>query len=81
MDAIQEIISQAFSNIKTLKLNAWTEVIEKRIKEKRDDELKILKLDNLVSQFIVTTLYFFPQVLGAVVFSVYIGTGHHIDLG
>lgn len=29
----------------------------------------------------ITMLYFFPQVLGAVVFSTYIGSGHTLDLG
>ena len=28
-----------------------------------------------------TSLYFFPQVLSAVVFSVYIAMGHHLNLG
>lgn len=29
----------------------------------------------------VSSLYFFPQVLSAVVFSVYIGSGHELELG
>jgi hypothetical protein len=29
----------------------------------------------------VSSLYFFPQVLSAVVFSVYIGSGHKLELG
>ena len=56
-------------------------MIEDKIKDKRNDELKILRQDNLVSYFIVTTLYFFPQILGAVVFTVYIGAGNKLDLG
>lgn len=29
----------------------------------------------------IASLYFFPQVLGNVVFATYIGTGHTLDLG
>jgi hypothetical protein len=29
---------------------------------------------------IISSLYFFPQVLTSVVFATYIGTGHYIDL-
>jgi hypothetical protein len=32
------------------------------------------------SYFGVTSLYFFPQLLSAVVFSLYIGVGNHLDL-
>ena len=33
-----------------------------------------------VNSFMISSLYFFPSVLGSVVFSTYIGTGHYIDL-
>lgn len=34
-----------------------------------------------VGMISVSSLYFFPQVLSAVVFSVYIASGHHLELG
>lgn len=30
--------------------------------------------------FVITSLYFFPNILSSVVFSTYIGTGHRLDL-
>ena len=33
-----------------------------------------------INSLMISSLYFFPSVLGSVVFSTYIGTGHYIDL-
>jgi hypothetical protein len=64
-----------------LKLYAWTEIFYKKIEEKRNVEMKVFWKRLNVGMISVTSLYFFPQVLSAVVFSVYIGMGNHLDLG
>ncbi len=79
-DARVSATTESFNNIKMLKLYSWIEPFEKTINEKRDDELNLLWKRLLNSCISITLLYFFPQIISAVVFSVYIGTGHTLDL-
>lgn len=73
-------IVESLSNIKVLKMYAWTHIFERLIAERRADELRVLWRRMRVSHFIVTNLYFFPQILQAVVFSFYIGFGNTLRL-
>lgn len=79
-DARVSSTTEAFNNIKMLKLYSWTEPFEKTINEKRDVELGVLWQRLLISTTMISLMYFFPQILSSVVFSVYIGTGHTLDL-
>ena len=63
-----------------LKLYSWTKAFESMIGEKRKAELGILWTRFRYSMTNVTSLYFFPSILSAVIFSVYIGTGNTLDL-
>jgi len=63
-----------------LKMYAWTEIFQKLISERRAAELAVLWKRFRVSQVLITNLYFFPQILSAVVFSFYIGSGHTLRL-
>ena len=72
--------TEALNNIKMLKLYSWTYEFEKTINQKREAELGIYWKRLNVAMVSVTSLYFFPQILSAVVFSVYIGSGNKLDL-
>lgn len=63
-----------------LKLYSWTSHFEKAINEKRNEELKVFWTRLNIGMLNVTSLYFFPQILSAVVFSVYIGSGNRLNL-
>ena len=66
--------------MKMLKLYSWQDAFEKAIQEKRDSELEILYRRFKIDMMNVTSLYFFPQIMSAVVFSVFIGTGNNLSL-
>ena len=72
--------TEALNNIKMLKLYSWTYEFENTINQKREAELGIYWKRLNVAMVSVTSLYFFPQILSAVVFSVYIGSGNKLDL-
>ena len=72
--------SEAVTHIKMLKMYSWTEVFEKEIQARRKKEIQMFWKAACVTSFVIASLYFFPSVLGSVVFSTYIGTGHYIDL-
>ena len=63
-----------------LKMYAWTHIFTRIISEKRQLELSILWKRFQISQLLITNLYFFPQILQAVVFSFYIGFGNTLRL-
>lgn len=74
------MITETLNNIKMLKLYSWTDSFEKTIEEKRNGELKILWKRLNIGMINVSSLYFFPNILSVVVFSVFIGTGNKLDL-
>jgi len=51
-----------------------------KIKDRRAEEVAILRGAGCAIATIVTSLYFFPQILSGVVFTTYIGTGHTLSL-
>jgi hypothetical protein len=59
-----------------LKLYGWTDQFEKTIEDKRKAEMGILWTRFNLGMINIALLYFFPQILGNVVFTAYIGTGH-----
>jgi len=73
-------ISEALANIKIIKMNVWTHVFQKLISERRALELAVLWRRMCVSQLLITNLYFFPQILQAVVFAFYVGFGNELRL-
>ena len=72
--------NEAVTHIKMLKMYSWTDVFEKEIQIRRKKEVQMFWKMAWLSSFVISSLYFFPSVLGSVVFSTYIGTGHYIDL-
>ena len=80
-DARLNTTTESLNNIKILKLYSWTDTFEKAIQAKRKLEMSVFWKRLMVGMMNVTSLYFFPQVLSAVVFSVFIATGHHLELG
>jgi ABC-type bacteriocin/lantibiotic exporter with double-glycine peptidase domain len=79
-DARVSATTESLNNIKMLKLYSWTEAFERNINEKRDIEMSIMFKRFIIANTGVALMYFFPQILSAVVFSVYIGSGHVLDL-
>jgi ABC-type bacteriocin/lantibiotic exporter with double-glycine peptidase domain len=79
-DARVSATTESLNNIKMLKLYSWTEAFERTINEKRDVEMNVLYKRFIIANVSVALMYFFPQILSAVVFSVYIGSGHVLDL-
>ena len=63
-----------------LKLYSWMDIFANLIKEKRAPELAVLRQRQWMGVAIVSTLYFFPAVLSATIFSVYIGMGNTLSL-
>lgn len=73
-------MTESLSNIKMIKLHAWTPIFQRIISDRRIEELDALWSRMQVSQILVTNLYFFPQILTAVVFAFYIGFGNNLSL-
>jgi hypothetical protein len=75
-DTRLNLINESFNNIKMLKINAWTDHFASKISESRATEMEIFWKRNKVTIASISSMYFFPQILSAIVFSIYIGTGH-----
>lgn len=75
-DARMNHTTESVTNIKTLKLYSWNDAFEREIKKRRDKELKLFRKIAFWLSLIISSLYFFPQVLSSVVFATYIGTKH-----
>ena len=73
-------LTEAFTNIKMIKLYSWKTVFQNLISQKRANEMNVLARRFIYSNAMVTCLYFFPSLLSAVLFSVYIGFGNTLDL-
>lgn len=72
--------NESLNNIKMLKLYSWTSIFTETIRQKRSDELQWLWKRFRNGQKTVSSLYFFPAILSAVVFACYIGTGNYLSL-
>ena len=72
--------NESLVNIKTLKFYSWTTSFENEIQNRRLTEMKSMKKIAIWLSLLITSIYFFPNVLSSVVFSTYIGIGHSIDL-
>ena len=79
-DARVKAITESLNNIKMLKLYSWKEIFYQMIVEKREQELEVLRKRFRFANVMVTSLYFFPSLLSAVLFSVYIALGNTLDL-
>ena len=79
-DSRVKTTNESLNNIKMLKLYSWTSIFADTIKAKRAKELAVLwkRFEN--GRLIVTSLYFFPAILTAVVFAAYIGAGNFLQL-
>lgn len=72
--------SEALQNIKTLKFYAWTTIFEAEIQKRRVHEFKKYYVICIWFTLILTSLFFFPNILSSLVFTTYIGTGHTLSL-
>ena len=79
-DSRVKTTNESLNNIKMLKLYSWTEIFSETIKSQRVEELIWLWHRYINGMVNVTTLYFFPAILSAVVFAFYIGTNHYLSL-
>lgn len=72
--------TEALSNIKVLKFYSWTHIFEEEIHKRRVNEFKKYWEIAIWLALIITSLYFFSNILSSVVFTTYIGSGQTIDL-
>ena len=79
-DGRVKALTESLNNIKLLKLYSWTAIFASLITEKRNQQLQVLKKRFVYSNIFITSLYFFPSILSAILFSVYIGLGNTLDL-
>jgi len=79
-DEKMNLLTEMLNNIKMLKLYAWTSFFEKKLNERRESELHILRRCFAIGVTMITNLYFFPSILGAVCFAVYIGSGNELSM-
>ena len=73
-------LTESLNNVRMLKLYSWTDIFKHMIAEKRVPELNMLKKRYILSILNISSLYFFPSILSAVVFSIYIGFGNTLSL-
>lgn len=73
-------VTECLNNIKMLKLYSWKDIFYQMIVEKRAKELEALMKRYHFGNVMVTSLYFFPSLLSAVLFSVYIALGNTLAL-
>ena len=78
-DRRMTVTTESINNIKMLKLYSWQDSFLGRLKRRRAKELATLKKINFGWAFVICGLYLFPNLLPAVTFSAYIGTGHVLD--
>jgi len=72
--------NESLNNIKMLKLYSWTSIFSESIRQKRSEELYWLWKRFVNGIGVVSSLYFFPAILSAVVFASYIGAGNYLSL-
>ena len=75
-----KVTTESLNSIKMLKLYSWVDTFLDTIRSKRDEELKIFWVRQNIGMVNIASYYFFPQILSAVVFSVYISLGNSLDL-
>ena len=68
-DARVKALTEGLNNIRMLKLYSWGDIFKHLIKEKRIPELGMLRKRYNLSIVNISTLYFFPSILSAVIFS------------
>jgi len=71
---------EALNNIKNLKFYSWTELFEKEIFKRREDELSAMQKQFKWVVLLIGNMCFFPNVLSSVVLAVFIFSGHSINL-
>ena len=79
-DARIKAINESIGSIKMLKLYSWTDIFAKSIYQKRSAELELLVKRFGVGILIVSSLYFFTNILSVAVFTTYIGMGSTLSL-
>jgi len=72
--------NESLNNIKMLKLYSWTSIFAETIRQKRSEELEWLWKRFKNNQAVISSLYFFPAMLSAIVFACYIGSGNYLSL-
>ena len=80
-DERMKVTTEALNNAKMLKLYSWEKNFMKRIWRKRALELVQLKRQGWGISWMVSCIYFWPNLLPVVVFSTYIGFGNQLTLG
>ena len=71
--------TESINNIKMLKLYSWQEGFLERIYRRRTKELVTQRKINFGWACFIVGAYLFPNMLPAVTFATYIGTGHTLD--
>lgn len=71
---------EALNNIKNLKFYSWTEMFEKEIFERRENELTAIQKSQKWVVILIGNICFFPNILPPIVLAVFIATGHSINL-
>jgi len=79
-DARISITTECLNNIKMIKLFSWTEIFQRLIAKKRNEELSAQFTRMSIIMLIMASLSFFPLMLQVVSFAAYIGSGHEMDL-
>jgi hypothetical protein len=74
------LVSEAISNIRLLKLYSWIKKFTEIIEESRYKELEALRKVFVYTSGLSFTIYTFPMLMTATVFAVYIGSGYILDL-
>ena len=67
--------TEAINNIKMLKLYSWQALFERRINEKRSFEVSLLRTNQFIIAVFSSLTSFFPLIMPAVCFTVYIALG------
>ena len=75
-----KVLTESLNNIRMVKMYSWGDVFKQLVKEKRIPELGMLRKRYNLSIVNISTLYFFPSILSAVIFSFYIGFGNTLRL-
>ena len=78
-DRRMKVTTESINNIKMLKLYSWQDSFLQRIYRRREKELITERKINFGWAYVVAGIYLFPNLLPAVTFSTFIGTGHTLD--
>ena len=73
-------MSECLANIKTIKIFAWTDIFEEKLKTIRQLELDAQFGKFIIGMLVIAFTFLFPQLMSTVTISTFVYLGNDLDL-